>query len=290
MSLFSQKSIGPLVALALLAFSPAAFATDTADFKLEEATIADVHAAMNQGKLTARRLAEMYLARIEAYDKKGPALNAVILVSPKALQIADELDAKFKASGPVGPLHGIPVLLKDNVNTADMPTTGGSLSLQGYMPPDDATVVTKLKEAGAVILAKTNLHEFAVWGETISSLGGQTRNPYDLTRTPGGSSRGTGAGLAANFGLIGIGTDTINSIRSPASGNSLVGIRPTVGLVSRTGIIPYSFVQDAAGPLALTMTDAVKLLNVLQGYDAGDPAIAWNAGHVASDYTPFLNP
>src|SRR5215210_3133405 len=161
MSLFSQKSIGPLVALALLAFSPAAFATDTAGFKLEGTTIADVHAAIRDGKLTTRRLVEMYLARIDAYDKKGPALNAVILVNPKALEIADDLDAKFKASGPVGPLHGIPVLLKDNVNTADMPTTGGSLSLQGYVPPDDA-IIFKKKEAGAIIIAKTNLHEFAV--------------------------------------------------------------------------------------------------------------------------------
>ena len=231
----------------------------------------------------------MYLARIDAYDKKGPALNAVILVNPKALEIADSLDAKFKASGPVGPLHGIPVLLKDNVNTADMPTTGASLSLQGYVPPDDATIVKKLKEAGAIIIAKTNLHEFAVWGETVSSIGGQTRNPYDLTRTPGGSSGGTGAGLAANFGLLGIGTDTINSIRSPASANSLAGIRPTIGLVSRSGIIPYSFVQDAAGPVALTMTDAVKMLNVLMGYDPGDPATAWNIGQVKGDYTLFLN-
>ena len=147
---------------------------------------------MRDGTLTTKRLVETYLARIEAYDKKGPALNAVILVNPKALEVADELDAKFMPSGPVGPLHGIPVLLKDNVNTADMATTGGSLSLKGYVPPDDATVVTKLKEAGAVILAKTNLHEFAVWGETISSLGGQTRNPYDLTRTPGAPAAAPG--------------------------------------------------------------------------------------------------
>jgi amidase len=290
MKLLASKAAGQLLTLLCLTLSAAAVAADGNGFKLEETTIADAHAAMRDGKLTARRLVEMYLARIDAYDKKGPALNAVILVNPKALQIADELDAKFKASGPVGPLHGIPVLLKDNVTTADMPTTGGSLSLQGYVPPDDATIVKKLKEAGAIIIAKTNLHEFAVWGETVSSLGGQTRNPYDLTRTPGGSSGGTGAGLAANFGLIGIGTDTINSIRSPASANSLVGIRPTVGLVSRTGIIPYSFIQDAAGPLARTTTDAVKMLNVLQGYDPGDPGTAWSIGQSKSDYTPFLNP
>lgn len=286
MGFLAMKRLGRL--LMLLCFASAtALAAD--DVKIEETTIADVHAAMRSGQITARRLVEGYLARIDAYDKKGPALNAVILVNPKALEIADELDAKFKASGPVGPLHGIPVLLKDNVNTADMPTTGGSLSLEGYVPPDDATIVKKLKQAGAIILAKTNLHEFAVWGETVSSLGGQTRNPYDLTRTPGGSSGGTGAGLAANFGLIGIGTDTVNSIRSPASANSLVGIRPTVGLVSRSGIIPYSSIQDAAGPLARTVADAVKTLNVLQGYDPGDPATAWSLRQLKDDYTPFLD-
>ena len=284
----SRKSACLLAALLFLLPPYAARAAGEPEFRLLETTIADVQSAMKDGKLTARQLVDMYLSRIDAYDKKGPALNAVILVNPKAREIADELDAKFKATGPVGPLHGVPVLLKDNTNTADMPTTGGSLSLQGYVPPEDATIVKKLKAAGAIILAKTNLHEFAVWGETISSLGGQTRNPYDLTRTPGGSSGGTGAGLAANFGLIGIGTDTINSIRSPASANSLVGLRPTVGLVSRTGIIPYSFVQDAAGPLARTVTDAAKMLNVLVGYDAGDPATAWNIGHVKSDYTASL--
>ena len=217
-------------------------AAGPADFDLLEATIEDVHAAMGKGRLTARRLTEMYLARIDAYDKAGPALNAIILVNPEALQIADDLDAKFRTSGPVGPLHGVPVLLKDNVNTAGMATTGGSLSLAGYVPPEDAEIVGKLKDAGAIVIAKTNLHEFAVWGETVSSLGGRTRNPYDLSRTPGGSSGGTGAALAANFGLLGIGTDTVNSIRSPASANSLVGIRPTVGAVSRRGIIPNSFV------------------------------------------------
>ena len=289
MNLFSKMVIGPLTGLALLAFPHAGSAAESTDFDLMEVTIADVHTAMRDGKLTARRLVEMYLARIDAYDKKGPALNAVILVNPSALEIADGLDAKFKASGPIGPLHGIPVLLKDNVNTASMPTTGGSLSLQGYVPPEDASIVKKLTDAGAIIIAKTNLHEFAVWGETVSSLGGQTLNPYDLTRTPGGSSGGSGAGLAANFGLLGIGTDTINSIRSPASANSLVGIRPTVGAVSRSGIIPYSFVQDAAGPLARTVTDAVKMLNALVAYDPADPATAWSIGQLERDYTQFLN-
>ena len=264
-------------------------AAGPADFDLIEATVEDVHAAMGKGRLTARRLTEMYLARIDAYDKAGPALNAVILVNPEALQIADDLDAKFRTSGPVGPLHGIPVLLKDNVNTAGMATTGGSLSLAGYVPPEDAEIVGKLKDAGAIVIAKTNLHEFAVWGETVSSLGGRTHNPYDLSRTPGGSSGGTGAALAANFGLLGIGTDTVNSIRSPASANSLVGIRPTVGAVSRRGIIPNSFVQDSVGPMARTVTDAARMLGVLTGYDAGDPATSWSIGRTESDYTRFLD-
>ena len=230
----------------------------------------------------------MYLKRIEAYDRKGPRLNAVIYVNPRALKEAAALDAKFRKSGPVGPLHGIPVLLKDNVNTRDMPTTGGSKSLEGYVPPKDAFITKKLRDAGAIIFAKVNLHEFAVWGESVSSMLGQTLNPYDLTRTPGGSSGGTGAGLAANLGLLGIGTDTVNSIRSPASANSIVGIRPTIGLVSRDGIIPYSLTQDAAGPMARTVADATKMLNVLTSYDPGDQATAWSIGNIRKDYTQYL--
>lgn len=257
-------------------------------FVLHEATVSDVHAAMEQGALTSRQLVEMCLARIEAFDAQGPALNAVIEINPHALAVADELDAKFEERGFVGPLHGIPVLLKDNVNTKDMPTTGGSVSLEGFIPATDATIVRKLKAAGAIVLAKANLHEFAVWGETISSLGGQTRNPYDLSRTPGGSSGGTGAGLAANYAILGIGTDTVNSIRSPASANSIVGIRPTVGLVSRAGVIPYSSVQDVAGPMARMLTDAVRMLNVIAGPDADDPATASSSGDIKPDYTQYL--
>jgi Asp-tRNA(Asn)/Glu-tRNA(Gln) amidotransferase A subunit family amidase len=263
-------------------------AVGMSEFVLHEATIADVHAAMERGTLTSARLVEMYLERIKAFDKKGPALNAVIAINPDARAIADQLDAEFSRAGFVGPLHGIPILLKDNVNTKDMPTTGGSTSLEGFVPPTDATIVEKLKAAGGIILAKVNLHEFAVWGETISSLGGQTRNPYDLSRTPGGSSGGTGAGLAANYAMLGIGTDTVNSIRSPASANSIVGIRPTVGLVSRSGIIPYSSVQDTAGPMARTVTDAVKMLNVIVGSDADDPATAASSGRIEADYTRYL--
>ena len=259
-----------------------------AKFTLEEATIADVHRAFKSGELTAKKLVEMYLKRIEAYDQKGPRLNAVICVNPKALEEAAALDEKFRKSGPAGPLHGIPVLLKDNVNTKDMPTTGGSRSLEGYIPPYDGTITKNLRNAGAIILAKVNLHEFALWGESVSSILGQTLNPYDLTRTPGGSSGGTGTGLAANFGILGFGTDTVNSIRSPASACSIVGIRPTIGLVSRDGVIPYSFTQDAVGPMARSVTDAVKMLNVLTGYDPGDQATAWSIGNIQKDYTKHL--
>ena len=263
--------------------------TDKKGFCLQETTIASVHAAIESDELTCRQLVEMYLARIDAYDKIGPVLNSIIMINPKALEIADELDKRFKETGFTGPLHGIPVLLKDNIDTGDMPTTAGSLSLEGMIPADDAFITKKLKEAGAIILAKVNLHEFAVWGETASSILGQTLNPYDLTRTPGGSSGGTGAGIASNFGIIGIGTDTINSIRSPASACSLVGFRPTVGLVSRDGIVPYSMTQDTAGPIMRTVEDAAKVLDIIAGYDPADPATAWSIGKVPETYTKFLN-
>src|SRR5271163_1526196 len=261
-----------------------------APFHLDEATISDVHAAYKSGPLTSVKLVQLYLQRIRACDQAGPKLDVVIYLNPKALDEARALDEQLRKTGKfVGPLHGIPVLLKDNVNTKDMPTTGGSLSLAGYTPATDAAITQKLRSAGAIILATVNLHEFAVWGETVSSIRGQTLNPYDLTRTPGGSSGGTGAGRAANFAIAGIGTDTVNSIRSPASANGIVGIRPTLGLVSRAGVIPYSFTQDAAGPLARTVTDAAKMLNVLVGYDPDDPATAWSVGNTEQDYTKFLN-
>jgi amidase len=248
-----------------------------------------VRAAYKSGATTATRLVQAYQDRIQAYDQTGPKLNVVIFLNPKALEEAGALDDQLRTTGKfVGSLHGIPVLLKDNVNTKDMPTTGGSLSLAGYMPATDAAITQKLRNAGAIILAKVNLHELAIWGETVSSIRGQTLNPYDRTRTPGGSSGGTGAGVAANFAIAGIGTDTVNSIRSPASANGIVGIRPTLGLISRAGAIPYSFTQDAAGPLARTVTDAAKMLNVLVGYDPSDPATAWSVGNTKKDYTKFL--
>lgn len=259
------------------------------DFQLQEATISSVHKAMERGKITCHKLIEMYIARIEEYDKKGPNLNSIIRMNPKALDIADDLDERFRNEGFTGKLHGIPVLLKDNVNTYDMITTAGSKSLEDYIPKKDSILVEKLKEAGAIILAKTNLHEFAIWGETNSSILGQTLNPYDLSRTPGGSSGGTGAAIAANFGIIGIGTDTINSVRSPASACCLVGFRPTLGLLSRDGIIPYSLTQDTAGLIMRTVEDTAKVLDVIAGYDVNDPATAWSKGNIPESYTSFLN-
>lgn len=255
---------------------------------LESATIKSIHDSMIKGEITCRQLVEMYLERIGEYDQKGPKLNAVILLNPHSLSLADELDKKFKESGFVGSLHGIPVLLKDNMDTGDMPTTAGSLSLEGVIPEKDAFLVKKLKSAGAIIIAKVNLHEFAVWGETVSSILGQTLNPYDLTRSPGGSSGGTGSGIAANFGLIGIGTDTINSIRSPASACSLVGFRPTVGLVSRSGVVPYALTQDTAGPIMKTVEDAARVLDVISGWDEEDPITAWSINNIPKSYTNSL--
>ena len=248
-----------------------------------------MQAAYLFGATTAARVVQGYLDRIQAYDQTGPKLNVVIFLNPRALAEAAALDGHLRTTGSlVGPLHGIPVLLKDNVNTKDMPTTAGSLSLAGYTPTTDATIAQKLRGAGAIILAKVNLHEFAIWGETVSSIRGQTLNPYDLTRTPGGSSGGTGAGVAANLAIAGIGTDSVNSIRSPASANCIVGIRPTLGLISRAGIIPCSCTQDAAGPLARTLMDAAKMLNVLVGYDPNDPATAGGVGNTEADYTECL--
>src|SRR5271167_3238665 len=279
-----------MMAMVLLMATSAGTQNTVKPFHLNEATISDVHAAYKSGALTSVQLVQAYLDRIRAYDQAGPKLNVVIFLNPRALEEAAALDDEFRKTGKfVGPLHGIPVLLKDNINTKDMPTTGGSLSLAGYTPATDAAVTQKLRSAGAIILAKVNLHEFAIWGETISSIQGQTLNPYDLTRTPGGSSGGTGAGLAATFAIAGIGTDTVNSIRSPASANSIVGIRPTLGLVSRAGVIPYSFTQDAAGPLARTVTDAAKMLNVLVGYDPNDPATAWSVRNTSVGNTSVGN-
>ena len=230
---------------------------------LSELNVSRYHEALRAGKITTEKLVAYYLERIDQYDKKGPKLNAIISVNDKALEEARAIDEMFRKGGMTGKLHGVPVILKDNVDTSDMITTGGSLSLSGNRPEHDAPIVEKLKKEGAIIIAKSNLHEFAIWGETISSILGQTLNPYDLTRTPGGSSGGTGSAIAADFGIIGIGTDTINSGRSPASANTLVGLRPTIGLIDKKGVIPYSKTQDALGPITRTIEDAALALEVL---------------------------
>jgi amidase len=226
----------------------------------QEATIADIHAAITSKDLTCRQLVQTYLDRIEAYDKKGPALNAIIVVNPNALATADELDARFAHSGLVGPLHCIPMIVKDNYDFVGLPTTAGSLSLKGSMPSRDAFQVRKVREAGALVLAKSNMAEFARSAfETVGSLlPGHTRNPYALDRSPAGSSGGTAAAVAASFGAVGLGTDTGNSIRTPASYTSLVGIRSTMGLTSRDGIVPMQFDRDIGGPMARTVAAAAK--------------------------------
>ena len=244
------------------------------NFAIEETTIASVQQALQSKATSCRQIVRAYLDRIAAYDRNGPALNSILTLNPKALAEADRLDAERAAGAAMGPLHCVPLVLKDNYNTADLPTTGGSATLAGMQPPADAFVVARLRRAGAIILGKTNMHEFALAGTTISSLGGQTLDAYDLTRTPGGSSGGTGVAVAANLALAGTGSDTVNSIRSPASANALVGIRPTKGLLSRSGIMPVSETQDAIGPIARNVADAARLLEVMAGYDPNDPSTA----------------
>ncbi|MGH6814271.1 MAG: amidase family protein [Hyphomicrobiaceae bacterium] len=261
----------------------------TPPFRLQEATIESVHNAFASGQLTCVQLTRLYLNRIDAYNLKGPRLRAILTVNPKALEAAAELDRAYQATRAMGTLHCIPVVLKDNFNTADMPTTAGNVSMKNSQPTKNAFTVEKIRLAGALILAKTNLQEFARGGMSISSLGGQVLNPYDLTRTPGGSSGGTGAAVAANLALIGTGSDTGQSIRSPSSANNLVGIRPTRGLVSRSGVIPNSQTQDEVGPIARSVKDAAWLLDVMAGYDPADPITAFSRGRTPSTYTELLD-
>jgi Asp-tRNA(Asn)/Glu-tRNA(Gln) amidotransferase A subunit family amidase len=258
-------------------------------FQLMEASISDIHHGLQSGKLTCRSLVQQYLDRIQAYDQQGPALNAMLYVNPKALEQADAMDKAFERGAKLKPLQGIPLVLKDLFDTADMPTTGASLALRGMQPAKDAFTVTRFRQSGALILGKTNTHELALAGVTASSLGGQTKNPYELARTPGGSSGGTGVALAANFATVGTGSDTVNSIRSPSSANSLVGIRPTRGLISRAGVIPVSFTQDAVGPLARSVADAAVMLDVMAGYDPDDPVTALGIGRIPATYTASLD-
>ena len=267
------------------------------EFELAEATIAELQASLVAGRRTSRGLVEAYLARIAALDRRGPELRALLEINPEALAVADALDAERRAKGARGPLHGIPILLKDNIATHDlMTTTAGSLALAGSVPARDAWVVRRLREAGAVLLGKTNMSEWANFRSTRSSSGwsargGQCCNPYALDRSPSGSSSGSAAAAAANLCAAAVGTETDGSIVSPAGHCALVGIKPTVGLLSRSGIVPIAHSQDTAGPLARTVADAAILLGAMAGggrADPGDPATAAARGHGLDDYTPFL--
>jgi len=280
---------------ALLTAKPrTATAQGAQPFELDEITVGELQEGMKSGKFTARSIVEKYLARIEAIDKNGPALNSVIELNPDALSIADALDAERKAKGPRGPMHGIPVLIKDNIGTADrMMTTAGSLALAGFTPEKDSAVAQRLRESGAVILGKTNLSEWANFRSNHSSSGwsgrgGQTRNPYALDRNPCGSSSGSGAAVAANLCAVTVGSETDGSIVCPSSANGVVGIKPTLGLVSRAGIIPIAHSQDTAGPICRTVADAAALLTALAGVDPADPATAASRGKAQTDYTKYL--
>jgi len=260
-----------------------------APFSVLEATIEDIHSAYKSGQLTARQLVQMYLDRIEAYDKKGPALNAIITVNSKALEEADRLDAAFKASGLVGPLHGIPVILKDQADAQGMPTTLGSVLFKNYYPDRDAFVVEKLKKAGAIILAKATLGELG-GGDTHGSLFGSTRNPYALDRTVGGSSGGSAASVSANFATVAVGQEGLASIRRPSTWNSIAGMRPTAGLVSRGGVYAgWPEINGSLGPMARTVRDLAILLDVMVGYDPEDPLTSRGVGQVPDSYTKFLD-
>lgn len=270
--------------------TPAPIAPLPPTFDVMEKTIAELQAALSSRQTTSRDLVAAYLARIDAYDRKGPRLNAVIAVNPRALDDADALDRERRERRVRGPLHGIPIVVKDNFETRDLPTTAGSLSLVGMETHRDAFQVRKLREAGAIIIAKTNLHELASGITTVSSLGGQTLNPYDLSRAPGGSSGGTGAAVAANFAAAGMGTDTCGSIRIPAAHNNLFGLRATLGLSSRRGVVPLSHSQDVAGPLAKSVTDLATILDLTAGRDPDDPVTSAADGHVPASYRDGLRP
>jgi len=257
------------------------------EFHVVEATIGGIHDAMRAGKLRARDLVQAYLDRIEAYDLHGPALNSVQTINPRALEEADRVDAQIRSMGLTGPLHGIPVLVKDQIETSDLPTSYGSNLFRDFVPTRDATAVQKLRAAGAIILAKNTMSEYATPGFHGSAFG-FCRNAYDPARIPGGSSCGTGASVAACFGVIGVGEDTGGSIRNPASFNCLIGIRPTVGLISRFGILPGSPTRDTLGPMTRTVRDAAILLDVLAGFDPNDPITAYGVGQIPATYTSFL--
>ncbi len=285
-----RRRLAPLLALAGLALlhAPARAQSSAQGVDLFHATIQDIQAAMDAGTLTSEQLVQMYLDRIAAYDQKGPALNAILWLNPRALEQARALDAERKANGPRSPLHGIPVVLKDNFDTGDMPTTGGSLLLKGSIPPDDAFVVKKLRDAGAIILAKVNLSELAS-GVTMSSIAGPMKNPHDLLRTPSGSSGGTGVAVAAAFTQVGLGTDTGGSVRGPSTSNGVVGLKPTHGLLSHDGIIPLAISFDMAGIMGRHVYDVAATLGAMTGVDPADSTTLKSQGKYETDYTRFLD-
>ena len=286
--LYSRLAQSTLLLCVLLPFVSLASGQDK-PFNLLEATIESIHAAYRSGELTSRQLVQLYLNRIEAYDQKGPKLNAIITVNPQALQEADRLDAAYKRSGPVGSLHGIPIILKDQIDAKGMPTTMGSVLFKDYYPDRDAFAVEKMKEAGAIILAKATLGELGS-GDTYGSLYGATRNPYALDRTTGGSSGGPAASITANFATVAVGQEGVASIRWPSTWNALVGMRPTAGLVSRGGVYNgWPALNGSMGPMVRTVQDLAILLDILVGYDPEDPVTALGVGKVPDTYTKFLD-
>ena len=268
------------------------WAQTAAPFEVEEATIAQVHAAMRERRLSCRELVDAYIRRINAYDKNGPAINSIVTLNPNATKEAEELDRRFAQSGLTGPLHCVPMIVKDNFETKGLQTSNGALAFSGYVPREDATQVARVKAAGAIVLAKSNMAEWAFSPvETVSSiLPGYTKNPYALDRVTAGSSGGTAASIAASFGLVGFGSDTGDSIREPSSHQSLVGIRYTMGLTSRAGVFPLNTRADVAGPMARTMVDAVKVFQVIVGEDPRDPVTAAAKGRSIPDYSRSLDP
>jgi amidase len=278
--------------LTILAVAPIAVASAQTPtvFVLEEATIAEIHDAFRAGTSTCRSLVQQYLRRIEAYDRNGPAINAIVVVNPNALATADSLDRRFRERGPVGLLHCVPVIVKDNFETFDLPTTAGSLSLKGMVTGKDAFQVRRIREAGAIVLAKSNMAEFAFSPvETVNSiLPGYTKNPYALDRVTAGSSGGTAAAVAASFGAVGLGTDTGNSIRGPSAHQALVGIRSTMGLTSRAGVVPLQLSADIAGPMTRTVTDAARVFQVVAGHDPDDSVTEVARGRPLPSYVDSL--
>jgi amidase len=279
----------PLILTGLPAHPAARQDTAGVPFRLEEATVADIHRALDAGTVTCRQLVQLYVNRIRAYDDDGPRLNAVTTVNPRALETAAALDEERKTSGRRRPLHCIPVLLKDNIDTADMPTSNGSVILKDSVPPDDAFITKAVREAGAIILGKAAMGEFA--GGSYNTIDGQAKNPYDVTRETGGSSSGSAVAVSANFAVLAIGTDTSTSVRGPAAFNGIVGLRPTTGLISRDGIAPKNVNFDTAGPMARTVEDVARLLSVIDGADPNDALSAEVNSHYptgGTDFTQFL--